>query len=837
MEITGIILMIILPLIGVIADIKVANGFVLHFIDDINSFSLTLLQIQASVGTLTIALVALISGNISDSYMGISVSDYYLNLRPAVLKQKVIIILSLILLMVGVITHIWQAYNSVIALFIATILLVVVSILEIYSIFKGKKSLQAEIEAYISYIMGSNKKYQKKSSLCEDFVKDWTENIENQDTKTYERYVEILGNHIFTLLNAKSNKSIEDVENLCFSVSETFLKSDKTEIKKRGIQFLNRIYEKMWSYILDNGNSLNEISTEYTLFGNLQLEFQGAINDMPLEIIEKTIDWNYMSDSIERIAFWISNKSTQQNLSELDSVNYVSRFWGVYLRKQQQKGNVINQYHWGYILENLYLSSAFNVPEKYADDFLYHKVQMYFNYFYGLITNGYGYIIKEHLYFRGMASLHTLHNRYEAIFYLAIQCYLYYLAECENENCISSEIRTDAQFVIQDKQIKYSNEYIIQLLTYKEEFIDWSLEENIYKLLKPFELRSKYSNFKTLIMQNTVREFFVFILLHIENKSYMPQLVENTIDTGKLEEFYLYFLGAREEEIKCKFSKLSMLYDTRISQEAADAQANRLYEKLEAIIKTKYKIKSIARADAQQKIYETSGEQIQIIQDIKSKVRQHLQEKFTPIIAENCSESGIFKLHLLSSREFTNTLSSAKVNRYYWDIDGALVQGLTDILRKRGLVTKVNKSLDFKNDIEYIDYLEHSELDILLGSEYAIKNSDYNTTGYFKEYSKKCKCIYTGFAKHGLALKSDDIRICIHDVNVSIHSLTFGEIALNFDEEKQCYIYEISHGMPVEFTKEELKSFIRNERKILDISVKISIISKTEKVGIVISRV
>ena len=88
-----------------------------------------------------------------------------------------------------------------------------------------------------------------------------------------------------------------------------------------------------------------------------------------------------------------------------------------------------------------------------------------------------------------------------------------------------------------------------------------------------------------------------------------------------------------------------------------------------------------------------------------------------------------------------------------------------------------------------------------------------------------------------MALKSDDIRICIHDVNVSIHSLTFGEIALNFDEEKQCYIYEISHGMPVEFTKEELKSFIRNERKILDISVKISIISKTEKVGIVISRV
>ena len=105
--------MIILTILGVIADIKVANGFVFHYIEDINSFSLTLLQIQASIATLTIALVALISGNISDSYMGVSVSNYYLNLRPAILKQKVIIVFSMILLTAGVVLHIWEAYNSV----------------------------------------------------------------------------------------------------------------------------------------------------------------------------------------------------------------------------------------------------------------------------------------------------------------------------------------------------------------------------------------------------------------------------------------------------------------------------------------------------------------------------------------------------------------------------------------------------------------------------------------------------------------------------------------------------------------------------------------------------
>ena len=126
-------------------------------------------------------------------------------------------------------------------------------------------------------------------------------------------------------------------------------------------------------------------------------------------------------------------------------------------------------------------------------------------------------------------------------------------------------------------------------------------------------------------------------------------------------------------------------------------------------------------------------------------------------------------------------------------------------------------------------------MDVLLGSQYAMKNKDYKNTELFKEYSEGCKCIYTGFVGYGLALNSEEVKICIHDVNVSIHSLTLGETKLNFDEEKQKYIYEISHGMPVEFTKEELKTFIYNERKILDISAKVSVISSKEKVGIVIN--
>ena len=219
----GIIFAVIIIIGGIIADIAVANGIVWHIIDDISSFSLTLLQIQASVGTLTIALVALISGNITDSYMGVSVSDYYLNLRPSILKQKFIILSSILLLVAGVVAHMWEAFNFVFGLFVVTVSLIIVSIYEIYSIFSGKRILQKEIELYISYIMNSDKGYQKKVDLCDNFVQDWEECIESQDTTIYDRYVEIFCEYILILLKTETNKSVKDVERLCLSAVETFL--------------------------------------------------------------------------------------------------------------------------------------------------------------------------------------------------------------------------------------------------------------------------------------------------------------------------------------------------------------------------------------------------------------------------------------------------------------------------------------------------------------------------------------------------------------------------------------------------------------------------------------
>ena len=137
-EVIGIISMVIFIALGLFCDWNVlTNEIVLISVDDIESFSLTILQIQSTIGTLIFAIIALIAGNISESYMGVSISDFYLNIRPWRLTQKVLIMILLGLCLFGVIFYSLGLYNSVFYSFVVTLIAILISILDIYSALKG----------------------------------------------------------------------------------------------------------------------------------------------------------------------------------------------------------------------------------------------------------------------------------------------------------------------------------------------------------------------------------------------------------------------------------------------------------------------------------------------------------------------------------------------------------------------------------------------------------------------------------------------------------------------------------------------------------------------------
>lgn len=64
-EIIGIVCMTIVSVVGIIFECIVSGGKIFIVINNIESFALTVLQIQATVGTLIFTIITLMAGNIS----------------------------------------------------------------------------------------------------------------------------------------------------------------------------------------------------------------------------------------------------------------------------------------------------------------------------------------------------------------------------------------------------------------------------------------------------------------------------------------------------------------------------------------------------------------------------------------------------------------------------------------------------------------------------------------------------------------------------------------------------------------------------------------------------
>lgn len=105
-------------------------------------------QVDATLLTLSIALVALISSFISKSYMGISYSDYYLNKRPKIYNQTMIFFLSFLYLVIGAISILLNWCYILPGIFFCEVLLILFSYISIYSVFRGTHYVRDEIAVY-----------------------------------------------------------------------------------------------------------------------------------------------------------------------------------------------------------------------------------------------------------------------------------------------------------------------------------------------------------------------------------------------------------------------------------------------------------------------------------------------------------------------------------------------------------------------------------------------------------------------------------------------------------------------------------------------------------------
>ena len=133
-------------IITIILEYRVVCGSYRWSVKNYDEVSLVIIQIQATIQTLTIALLALASSQVTESHMGISYNDFRFNIRPVFFTQKRIITGSILLLALNIFLHMAGFYNAVVTVFLIACLLIVISVWEIYAVFMGRGIVAQEIQ-------------------------------------------------------------------------------------------------------------------------------------------------------------------------------------------------------------------------------------------------------------------------------------------------------------------------------------------------------------------------------------------------------------------------------------------------------------------------------------------------------------------------------------------------------------------------------------------------------------------------------------------------------------------------------------------------------------------
>jgi len=537
--------------------------------------------------------------------------------------------------------------------------------------------------------------------------------VPSQSRNNYEIHKDVFLNGIVALLNYGTQESLTGIKEICIKTEYCFLNSENSMVRENGIELLEEIYEILWKYILGNQEKI-AYQEPFNLFDEMGRYVVDAIKEMPPEKVQKYVRWDSFIEYVQRITFWVGYDEDKSKI-ELANTYYFARFAGYYLFKHYDEKYAL---YWKRILERCFWTYTANIPEKRIEDFLEARCIVKFNYIYGFIENGLDTLVIDSFFGGAMASIFRLEEKYEVLLGLLVHCYLYYLTKRENKHVIPSEIRNCGEKIISHKDVKRVYKVFLEHLCINSS-LNINMLNQMINILSPYERFNDHSK-GYLIIESTIKEYYMFIILYLSNTYRMHGLIERNLD----DDIYLgYVYENKAENTKQMLIELYTLIDDRESsnQEIA-AKVELMYDELSVFEKQKFKEKQMKKAVQNQihYIWNVDVEKVKI--HIKQMVEEKLREKFKEIIVDADKQGEIVDIPVLNLFDYTDSINENCVDSFCPNMYGQFTLGLEWILRKRNALDKVDRIKNFADDRDYMNYLQSNNLELLMGSKYVLIN-------------------------------------------------------------------------------------------------------------------
>lgn len=213
---------IIILIGGLILDLNCMIKTPLNHMEDMS----WLLSIQTSIVVLPIAIVALLSGIISESYMGVKKIAYYLHIKPRIFNQKRIIIMEFILLFISVCMNMCHFNNLIFSCLIIEMIIILYNISGIIEAYYGNIEVENEIKEYLEKEVDLNKKCEAHISAL---ISDWVKISSKQLSDEFKDYFKIFFK--FNLAIMLKEKDTKKANSNAVKVAKALLTSNSNDCK------------------------------------------------------------------------------------------------------------------------------------------------------------------------------------------------------------------------------------------------------------------------------------------------------------------------------------------------------------------------------------------------------------------------------------------------------------------------------------------------------------------------------------------------------------------------------------------------------------------------------
>lgn len=533
-EIIVIILVLGILFTGIVIEINSACQFTLSRIQSFD-FSIALLQIQATLTTITIAVIALLSGNTDKSYMGISIAPYCISVRPVVFKIRGIIVLEFICLGTAILSCINGHTYMLLSIFIVDVVLILVSVFEIMIIFKGKRYIFEEIESYLTWLFETGDNYISSGQL---FVEEWKERAITQSLEEYDKWKELFFKLIIRMISKEED--IDSVNSFAEKIGGFLLDSDVQVCKKRGLDFIFSFYGTIDRWLSFNCELLKNTKKQIHLIDRLYYKWCDAAFSVDISDFEKYSNWDNMSRCVLRVSARIGNNE-KTSASERNAISGIAKSLGDIIKNTIDDGNDFNTKYWEALLFRYYDYELgyLRIPDESIDFYMESLAIRDLSTCYGYIIGGFIDILNHALIVDDIGHLHDFESKYYVIRTMMIHCLMYYMAFRVNPEDATKPNNNSLVNILTDSKTIESIMHFYMLLRGKDGLLSANLEGKMETYLKDYQIYPDNENEIIEPIRDSIRDYYLYVVLMLRSSVRQRESLSVLLDYNT---YYPYLL-------------------------------------------------------------------------------------------------------------------------------------------------------------------------------------------------------------------------------------------------------------------------------------------------------